>query len=239
LISQRCQSRVPTELIYDSATAAGEKRVHLLNEYFSNNFCVHSNPLPPAQLQPICSHSLSSLSTSSDEVRYLLSSLPLNRSPGSDNISAIFVRNAAESLAYPFSRLLNRCFAEGIFPSSWKQPNIIPILKSGDKTHVSSYRHIPLFSILSVVFERIIKDRLYNFVSPYLDSAQHGFLSGSSTLTNLSLLLSDATQSLSNNTQLDVIYLDLSKAFDIIDCNLLLHQLTHRFNNHGNFLSLL
>jgi len=83
-----------------------------------------------------------------------------------------------------------------------------------------------------VVCERIIKDRLYNFVSPYLDSAQHGFLPGRSTLTNLSLLLSDATQSLSNNTQLDVIYLDLSKDFDRIDCNLL-YKLTHQFNIHA------
>jgi len=66
-----------------------------------------------------------------------------------------------------------------------------------------------------VVCERIIKDRLYNFVSPYLDSVQHGFLPGSSTHTNLSLLLSDDVQSLFNNTQFDVIYLDLSKAFSL------------------------
>jgi len=89
------------------------------------------------------------------------------------------------------------------------------------------------------VSEKIIKNRFYSFVSPYLDSAQHGFLPGSSTLTNLSLLLSDATQFLSNHPQLDVIYLDLSKAFDRTECKLHLYKLTQRFNIHGNFLSLL
>ena len=65
------------------------------------------------------------------------------------------------------------------------------------------------------------------------------FLPNNSCLTNLSVLLTHAIKSISDNSQLDVVYLDFSKAFDKININMLLYKLSNRFNIHGKFLSLL
>jgi len=60
-----------------------------------------------------------------------------------------------------------------------------------------------------------MKDRIYKFTAPYINPSQHGFSPGRSCLTYLSALFIDAIR-ISNNSQLDVLYFDLSKAFDSI-----------------------
>ena len=89
---------------------------------------------------------------------------------------SFFLRNTSASLAYPLSLLFNRCLSEGTFPDSWKSANIIPIPKSGDRSNVSAYRPFSHLSSVSILCEKIVKDRLYNFVKPYLNDFQHGFL---------------------------------------------------------------
>ena len=240
IINQRNKSsRIPQKVQYDTQYAEKDHRAGLFSKFFQNNFTLPNASTDLPELSPVIPHSLSSLSTSPAEVETLLTSLPLNRAVGPDNIKTVFLRNTASPLSIPLSILLNRCFSEGVFPDLWKMANITPVFKSGNKNYVSSYRPISLLSPFSIIAEKIIKNRLYRFTSPYLSTSQHGFLPGSSCLTNLSVLLSHAIKSLASNSQLDVVYIDLSKAFDSISHRHLLHKLSNRYNVHGNFLSLL
>ena len=51
-----------------------------------------------------------------------------------------------------------------IWPDSLKKAEVVPILKSGDKHSVTNYRPISLISNIAEVFERVLYDRIYDFV---------------------------------------------------------------------------
>lgn len=51
---------------------------------------------------------------------------------------------------------------------------------------------------------------------------QHGFISGRSTVTNLAIISQYISHHLDNGGQIDVIYTDITNAFDTIDHSILL-----------------
>ena len=93
------------------------------------------------------------------------------------------------------------------------------------KDHVENYRPISLLLIASKVFERCvlnsIKDHLYQVISP----KQHGFCTGRSCVTNLLEALDHIGSLLDSGSQVDTIYLDMSKAFDKVGHRRLVHKL--------------
>ena len=101
----------------------------------------------------------------------------------------------------------------------------MPVYKKGDKEHTENYRPISLLPIVSKVLERCvlnnIKSRLYELVN----NCQHGFITGKSCVTNLIEALEYIGSILDSGGQIDVIYLDMSKAFDKVNHQLLIHKL--------------
>ena len=93
------------------------------------------------------------------------------------------------------------------------------------KDHVENYRPISLLLIASKVFERCvlnsIKDHLYQVISP----KQHGFCTGRSCVTNLLEALDHIGSLLDSGSQVDTIYLDMSKAFVKVSHRRLVHKL--------------
>lgn len=79
--------------------------------------------------------------------------------------------------------------ASGTLPIKWKQANITPIFKKGDRTIASNYRPISLTSVACKILERIVVE---NFIlqlycledNDLLSKQQHGFLKGKSCTTN-------------------------------------------------------
>ena len=96
---------------------------------------------------------------------------------------------------------------------------ITPVFKSGNKNSVKNYRPISLLCNTSKVLEKIIYDKIIEFVSKSISSAQFGALKGRSTIQQLLVFLHQVVNS---TMQTDVIYLDIQKAFDSIPhCKLL------------------
>ena len=102
---------------------------------------------------------------------------------------------------------------------------ISPIFKSGDRSSVRNYRPISLLCTVSKVLERIVHEKIIDFLSPTISSHQFGFLRKRSVLQQLLVFLHNILSSLSTNSQVDVIYLDISKAFDSIPHDKLLLKL--------------
>jgi hypothetical protein len=118
------------------------------------------------------------------------------------------------------------------FPSLWKQ-TAVPVFKKGNSTIVSNYRHISILNNFSKIFEFVVYDHLYYFFKYRLNPTQHGFRKFSSTATNLVTYLNSIMPSLSTQGQTDSVYLDLTKAFNIVPYNILLRKLS----NFGLFSS--
>lgn len=102
---------------------------------------------------------------------------------------------------------------------------IIPVFKSGDKSSVSNYRPISLLCSVSKLLEKLIYDKVIDFVSASISPCQFGFRPKHSTTQQLLTFLHSLQASLSTSSQSDVIYLDFKKAFDSVSHNELLTKL--------------
>jgi len=116
-----------------------------------------------------------------------------------------------------------------------KKANVVPVHKKGDKTTPKNYRPISLLPIVSKILERCIFNNIIPFLAPKIAACQHGFMKNRSTTTQLMEALHNISKILDNKKQTDVIYFDLSKAFDTVPHDLLLHKLK-QFGIHGRLL---
>ena len=90
---------------------------------------------------------------------------------------------------------------------------------------MENYRSISVLSIQGKCQERIVHTAIYSNVSAHLSDWQHGFVKGRSTATQLILTHHNWAKTLDEGRQVDVDFLDFSKAFDLVPHNVLLRQL--------------
>ncbi|RYA67127.1 hypothetical protein DD595_26535, partial [Enterobacter cloacae complex sp. 4DZ3-17B2] len=84
--------------------------------------------------------------------------------------------------------------------------------KKGDRFTVSNYRPISILSTFSKLFDKTIAKYISNLIYPRLIQEQHGFTRGRSTVSNLFLFTELVSSALEHHSQVDTIYIDLSKA---------------------------
>jgi len=91
-------------------------------------------------------------------------------------------------------------------------------------------------SIIPKMFEALITKKLSKIVSPLIFKNQHGFRPNMSVATNILFYQSKILEALNDRVQLDSIYTDYQKAFDKVQCNLLLNKISS-FGIHGTLLN--
>jgi hypothetical protein len=156
-----------------------------------------------------------------------------NLTAGSDDIPAFLVKDCIHSFSQPLAYLYNLILMLHVGRS---QKYDCPVFKSGSKTDVSNYRPIALICNFAKIFERLLAKILCHHIAPYIVNEQHGFVKGKSTCTNLLEFTQYISNGLDNGEQIDVIYTDLSKAFDVVNHGLLLQKLS-RFGLCNNIVS--
>jgi hypothetical protein len=117
----------------------------------------------------------------------------------------------------------------GIFPNDLKNATVIPIYKSGNPSSLNNYRPVSLLSPFSKIFEKIIYNKLTVFLNNnnIFYNHQYGFRAKHSTIHLIIHLLNHCSESnnLSPSKLTLATFCDLSKAFDTISHNILLHKL--------------
>ena len=115
----------------------------------------------------------------------------------------------------------------GIFPDACKIAKVKPLFKKGSKTDPSNYRPISLLPLLSKVFERVVLDQTKEFLSlnKILYDYQSGFRKNHSTDTCLSFLNDKILKGFDDGLVTGMILIDLQKAFDTINHDILLKKL--------------
>jgi len=101
---------------------------------------------------------------------------------------------------------------------AWKEANIVPIFKGGQLSVACNYGPVSLTSQISKVFEAVVRDEIVKFLDKHqmINDSQHGFRRGRSCLINLLLFLDQVLKSVDEEHCLDIVFLDLAKAFDKI-----------------------
>lgn len=200
-------------------------KAEVLNTQFCSVFTQENPIIPP--LDDSETPPMPNITISVDGVLKLLENLDPNKSSGPDGIPARILKLAAEELAPVLSIICQKSLDTGEVPDSWLRANITPIFKKGDRTLASNYRPVSLTSICSKIMEHIIHSNIMKHFSKHtiLTDKQHGFRQKHSCETQLILTMQDLTSSLDNKSQVDMVILDFSKAFDVVPHNLLLSKL--------------
>ena len=187
----------------------------------ANAFAQHFSLLkaPPT---PCHKTSLTPLSTTfkfteviEQDVLKRLTSLNERKAAGPDGISAKLLRMVAPTIT---SDLFNASLKQGCSPSAWKQANVTPVPKPGDKHSVQLQTNIS-HSVLSKVLESIVHHQLYSYLDDHgiLKEEQAGFRPNRSTQDILLRTIDDWKIALDNKKPVATVMIDLSKAYDTIN----------------------
>ncbi len=164
-----------------------------------------------------------------EEVLTIINKLDNKSSSGVYGISNILLKFIKMEIIGPLTLIINQMLYTGIFPEKLKIAKIIPIYKKGDSSILSNYRPISLLPTISKIFERVIYNQLYRYFNHnnLLSEEQYGFRAEHSTEL-AAIKLVDYIMHQMDDCKIPVnIYLDLSKAFDTLDFDILLHKLNY------------
>ena len=162
-----------------------------------------------------------------EDVLKAIDELGINSAPGPDKIPAKVIKECKHQLELALVILWRRSIDSGLIPEDLLSQTIIPIFKKENKSLASNYRPISLTSHFIKIFERIMRNKLIDHLETnnLITPQQHGFRRYRSTLTQLLHHFDLILQILETNTNADTLYLDLSKAFDKVNHQTLLHKL--------------
>ena len=143
------------------------------------------------------------------------------------SVPAIVLKKCKYSLAKPLYLLWKESLNTGTVPAAYKSQLVTPVFKKGSRSKASNYRPISLTPHKIKVFERIICDKVIEYLerNSILSSKQHGFRKGRSCLTQLLQQYDRILLNLLEYQETDSIYLDYAKAFDKVDHQILIQKL--------------
>ena len=161
------------------------------------------------------------------EVKELIKMLPLKNSHGHDNISNIMLKTIVNEIVVPLVMLINQSMSQGQFPTMMKLAEVVPLFKSKDRSIETNYRPISLLTTLSKILEKVVYTRVYKFltVTGQISDKQYGFRAKHSCEHAVGQLVGTVLKNLENNKITVSVLLDLSKAFDTIEHQIMLKKL--------------
>ncbi|XP_060801905.1 uncharacterized protein LOC132902101 [Amyelois transitella] len=212
--------------VEDSLLNGGAAVSELFCEYFSSVF-TSPDGISSSDFNAThnCSYSLSQVHLSREDLRKKITKLDVNKGAGPDGVPPCFIKYCADALLTPLHIIFSKSITSGIFPNTWKRAHVVPIYKSGDPTSCSNYRPISILSAFAKLMESLIYDHIYSQVGPHIEQAQHGFLRGKSTVSNLMEYTNFICRVFNEHGQVDSVYTDFQKAFDKVDHITLLSKL--------------
>jgi hypothetical protein len=166
-----------------------------------------------------------------------INSLSPYKSSGPDDISVKIIKLCPNIFAENLALIFNRSIEIGQYPTLMKVAKVIALFKKGDRSKANNYRPISLLSIFNKLFEKILCKKLVSFLNH--NNAIFKFQFGFRKLYSTTLALIEFTDSirrlLDDGNYAISIFVDLTKAFDTVDHEILLHKLDfYGIRGHAN-----
>ena len=233
LLNKKPESTQVTQLNVDDQVITGDGNIaDCFNQYFSSIGCKLSDNIQKINIDPLAFitpvENLFHFSyISAHEVLSALNQLNSKKSPGLDGISVKLLKDTSDVIAQPLANIFNISLQTGIFPDDWKIAKVSPVYKEGSKTDCGNYRPISVISVIAKLFEGLVYNQLRTFISDnnILIEQQSGFRSQHSTETALLGSTNKWLCNMDSGLINGVLFLDLKKAFDTVDHEIVLQKL--------------
>lgn len=157
------------------------------------------------------------------EVQTAVHSLKNNKSPGSDNIPAELLKQGGYLCIRTLHRYITKVWTDENIPQQWKDASIVTIYKTkGDKADCGNYRGISLLAVAGKVLAKVMLQRLIsNITESILPESQCGFRKDRSTVDMIFTARQLQEKCREQHQDLFMVFVDLSKAFDTVQRELL------------------
>ena len=172
-------------------------------------------------------HSIFINPTNQQEIEKIITNLPNKTSPSHNGVSNTLLKKLNKSISYPLSIIFNQSINQGVFPDLMKQAEVIPLYKGQQQDMVVNYHPISLLMTISKLLEKILYTRIYKFLDKnnILYESQFGFQSNHSWEHAIAELIGRLLQAKEQDQHSAAIFLDLLKAFDTLNHEVLLMKL--------------
>ena len=162
------------------------------------------------------------------EIRKQLKSMKPNKATGYDKLPVNILKLSASSISKCLATIVNSSFEQGIFPKLWKIAKISPIFKGAPANDRDNYSPISVLSALAKVCERVANNQVKDYGENHRtlqEPLQFAHTKHCSTATALIKVVDSWKSAVDNKKYTVAVFLDLRKAFDIIDHSVLLKRL--------------
>lgn len=160
---------------------------------------------------------------------------------GHDGISSHLLKAICPAIFKPLTHCINRSIISGVFPTNLKLARVLPVFKNkGDPHLMTNYRPISLLPAASKIYEKALYDQIYEYFTLHklMLNSQYGFRKKHSTEHAAIEIIDRLMEEIDNKNIPIAIFLDLSKAFDTLNHDILLKKLKY-YGFKDNALSLM
>jgi hypothetical protein len=164
-----------------------------------------------------------------EEVISLTNSLKGKSTSGDDDIPQCLVKQCIQLIKGPLTHIYSLSLNSGVFPDLWKTAKVKPLHEKGDKYDMHSYGPISIIPVFAKLFKRLMYNGMTSFLyeNKILSETQNGFRKGKSIDKAVQSYIERIQEALHRRAHTIGIFIDLSKAYDVLNHNLLLENLFH------------
>ena len=170
-----------------------------------------------------------------EEIYSLIGNIKIKKEVRENDIDNKLLK-LSNTIISPFlSNIFNSCIQQGEFPNFLKIGEVVPVFKKGDSNLLTNYRPISILSQINKIFEKLIYNKINDYLEKYhlISDKQFGFRQNSSMSYAISNIYEKLIQNSDKGMYTCCIFLDLTKAFDTMNHDVLLHKMKNFYGFRG------
>ena len=181
----------------------------------------------PTNLRYVTDKRLRTINFTADNIDKIIENFNPNKAHGHSNISILMLKICGDTICKALELIFKQVLTNGVFLSEWKEGNIAPCYKKGEKQNLQNYRPVSLLPIYRKLFERLIFNEMCRFFLAInlLAPNQSGFKPSDSCINQLLSITHEIYSYFDDGFEIRSFFLDISKAFDKVWHKAIIFQL--------------